>query len=258
MSVHILICRRVSDFFSHNIYFHACYQLVWIISSIWFFWFWFLYFPLNSFLLVGRDWRIHWLYLCWEVPPTSVLVMTVNDIRWWRSNPRALRNLEHPFNASTISSTLIGVVVPVRVPSTGQIDLLLKMHDICHCLPPDRTWHKVNDPKVDYGGDLGRGMWGTSRGSSPAGLYWSSALLVLCGPDEPRWSWTQIWVQACMSAYSLNWTARSSAIKVGKKVSMLQFAHPKVAQPKLVAFRPQVCHGGLTVRHKCQTADYPF
>ena len=26
--------------------------------------------------------------------------------------------------------------------------------DICHCLPPDRTWHKVNDLKVDYSGDL--------------------------------------------------------------------------------------------------------
>ena len=22
--------------------------------------------------------------------------------------------------------------------------------DICLCQPPDRTWHKVNDPKVDY------------------------------------------------------------------------------------------------------------
>ena len=25
---------------------------------------------------------------------------------------------------------------------------------ICLCLPPDRTWHKVNEPKVDYSGDL--------------------------------------------------------------------------------------------------------
>ena len=30
---------------------------------------------------------------------------------------------------------------------------------ICLCLPPDRTWHKVNGPKVDYNGD-----------SNPAGL----------------------------------------------------------------------------------------
>ena len=25
--------------------------------------------------------------------------------------------------------------------------------DICRCLPPDRSWHKVNDPKVDWSGD---------------------------------------------------------------------------------------------------------
>ena len=28
---------------------------------------------------------------------------------------------------------------------------------ICLCLLPDRTWHKVNDPKVDYREDLGEG-----------------------------------------------------------------------------------------------------
>ena len=37
--------------------------------------------------------------------------------------------------------------------------------NICLCLQPDRTWPKVNDPKVDYSGDLG---------SNPAGLCWSS------------------------------------------------------------------------------------
>ena len=26
---------------------------------------------------------------------------------------------------------------------------------ICLCLPPDKIWHKVNDPKVKYSGDLG-------------------------------------------------------------------------------------------------------
>ena len=25
-----------------------------------------------------------------------------------------------------------------------------------------------------------------------------------CGPDEPSWTWTKIWVQACMPDYSLN------------------------------------------------------
>ena len=36
---------------------------------------------------------------------------------------------------------------------------------------------------------------------------------VQCGPDEPDWSWIQIWVQARMPDYSLNWTARTSAIQ---------------------------------------------
>ena len=53
---------------------------------------------------------------------------------------------------------------------------------------------------------------GTCRSSSPAGLCWSSSHLVQCGPDEPSWTWTQIWLQTRMPDYSLNWTARSSAI----------------------------------------------
>ena len=38
----------------------------------------------------------------------------------------------------------------------------------------------------------GRGRLGMSRDPSPAGLCWSSAHLVQCGPDEPSWTWTQI------------------------------------------------------------------
>ena len=45
------------------------------------------------------------------------------------------------------------------------------------------------------------------------GLCWSSAHLVQCEPDEPSWTWTQIWAQACMPDYSLNWTARFSVIQ---------------------------------------------
>ena len=91
--------------------------------------------------------------------------------------------------------------------------LMLNCNYICHWLPLDKTRHKVNDPKVDYSGDLGEGKVGTSRGSSPTALYWSSAHLVQCGPDEPSWSWIQIWVQVRIPDYSLNWTARSSAIQ---------------------------------------------
>ena len=52
-----------------------------------------------------------------------------------------------------------------------------------------------------------------SRGSSLAWLCWSSTHLVQCEPDEPSWTWTQIWVQARMPDHGLNWTALSSAIQ---------------------------------------------
>ena len=44
---------------------------------------------------------------------------------------------------------------------------------------------------------------------------WTMLLIGLlqCGFDEPSWIWTQIWVRAHMPDYSLNWTARSSAIQ---------------------------------------------
>ena len=86
------------------------------------------------------------------------------------------------------------------------------MTDICLCLPPDKTWHKVNDLKIDYSEDLGRGRLGTSRSLSPAWLCWSSAHFLQYGPDEPCWTWTQIYVQTCMPDYRLNRT-RSSALQ---------------------------------------------
>ena len=63
----------------------------------------------------------------------------------------------------------------------------------------------------------GRGRSATSRCSNPDGLCWSSTNLVQCGSDEPSWSWTQIWAQARMPDYSLNWTAKSSAIQGGQR-----------------------------------------
>ena len=54
-----------------------------------------------------------------------------------------------------------------------------------------------------------KGRSGRSWGSNSAWLCWSSAHLVDCGPDEPSWTRTQIWVQAGMLDYSLNMTARS-------------------------------------------------
>ena len=43
--------------------------------------------------------------------------------------------------------------------------------------------------------------------------------------------------------------SKSKCYTRGKKVSMLQLAHPKIAQP----FRPQVYHGALTIGHGRQT-----
>ena len=48
-------------------------------------------------------------------------------------------------------------------------------------------------------------------------LCWSSAHLVQYELDEPSWTWTQIWVQARVPDYSLNWTARSGTIQRGQK-----------------------------------------
>ena len=42
--------------------------------------------------------------------------------------------------------------------------------DICRCLAPDRTWHKVND----YSGDLGKGKVGNEPRLEP---YWSVLLI---------------------------------------------------------------------------------
>ena len=126
---------------------------------------------------------------------------------------------------------------------------------ICLYLPSDRTWHQANDPKVDYSGDLGEGQF---RHESRLKTCWSSAHFVQCGPDMPNRSWIQICVLARIPCYSLNWTARSSAIQKGEKLSMLHLANPKVAQPKPGAFRPQVCHETLTFRHAAgQSAEKP-
>ncbi len=39
--------------------------------------------------------------------------------------------------------------------------------DICLCLPLDRTWHKINEPKVDYSGDWGERKVGHDSTSLP-------------------------------------------------------------------------------------------
>ena len=46
--------------------------------------------------------------------------------------------------------------------------------DICHCLPPDRTRHKVNDLKTDYSGYFGKGKVGHELRLKPC---WSVLLI---------------------------------------------------------------------------------
>ena len=52
----------------------------------------------------------------------------------------------------------------------------LKIGFICLCLPPDRTWPKVIDPKVDYSGNLGEGKVGHEPRLDPC---WS---MLVIGP----------------------------------------------------------------------------
>ena len=55
--------------------------------------------------------------------------------------------------------------------------------NICLCLPPDRTWHKVNDPKVDYSGSLGEGKVKNELGLKPC---WT---ILVTGPISAMWAW---------------------------------------------------------------------
>ena len=58
-----------------------------------------------------------------------------------------------------------------------------------------------------------RGRTDPNRSSSTTGLGRSLVSFVQCGFNEPSWKWTPKWVLARMPIYSLNWTARSSAIQ---------------------------------------------
>ena len=71
---------------------------------------------------------------------------------------------------------------------------------------------------------------------------------VLCGLDEPSWTWTQIWVQACTSDYSLNWTARSSAMQGWKRC--LWCSSPS-------HWWPSRSGGGLSASGLPWSIDYP-
>ena len=83
----------------------------------------------------------------------------------------------------------------------GLVDNIKKISKkvICRCLPRDRTRHKVNEPKVNSKWGLGEEQTRHEPRLEPS---WLSTDLVQCGPDEPRWSCTKIWVQARTPDYS--------------------------------------------------------
>ena len=77
-----------------------------------------------------------------------------------------------------------GATLEWQINAVGLIYIL----DKCHYLPPDRVWLKG---QVIEGVKEGLKS-GTSQGSNPACLCWSSAHLVQCEPDEPSRTWTHL------------------------------------------------------------------
>ena len=78
-------------------------------------------------------------------------------------------------------------------PMSGSLDWVTavardcKLPDICLCLLPERTWHKVNDPKVDYIGDLGEGKIGHETRLEPC---WT---MLVIGPLSAMWTgWAKL------------------------------------------------------------------
>ena len=64
---------------------------------------------------------------------------------------------------------------------TGLSDFLL--YQIFVCLPPDRTWSKVNDLKVDYSGGLEEGKLGHEPRLEPC------LTMLVIGPLTAMWAW---------------------------------------------------------------------
>ena len=109
-----------------------------------------------------------------------------------------------------IDETLTGATTPSQNETAGKGNEGF----IFLCLPPERSWHKVNNPKVGFKCRLEEGKFEHEPMFEPCWTLWSSALFVQCEPDEPSRTWTQTWVQARMPDYNFNWTKRSSAILV--------------------------------------------
>ena len=71
--------------------------------------------------------------------------------------------------------------------------------------------------------------------------------LVPCGSDEPSWTCTQIWFQARMPDYSLNWTERSIAIQGGPRCLLCSSST-----------RSWPCRGRRPFGHESTMENWPF
>ena len=130
-----------------------------------------------------------------------------------------------------------------------------QVSDICHCLPPERTWHKVNDLKVGLKWRLGEGEVRYELRLEPC---WTMLIISSFSAMWARWASLDMdstWVQARMSDYSLNWTKGLSATQCCMMLSV-QLAHPKVTQPNLGPFWFQVCYWSL-ILHPAWMPDGP-
>ena len=69
-----------------------------------------------------------------------------------------------------------------KLALSGGVKTWFDLYIICRCLLPDKTRHKVNDPMVDYSGDLGRGNFGHEPKLEPS---WS---VLLIDPLSAMWA----------------------------------------------------------------------
>ena len=77
---------------------------------------------------------------------------------------------------------------------------------ICHCLLPDRTWHKVNDLKIDYSEGLGDRKVRHKLRIEPC---WTMIQLAL--PNNSDCAWTS--VRALERSYELPTADRACLYK---------------------------------------------
>ena len=94
---------------------------------------------------------------------------------------------------------------------------------------------RSNDPK-----------WGLGKGKFGLSAMWD---------DGPSWTWTQTWIQALIPDYSLNWTARSSAIQRWEKCQWCSSPTRKWPSRSRGLFSlKSPFPGQCPVRHECQIA----